>query len=85
MALTKTNTDALCPPTKGHNALIIYLQKIKYHYYLWTGLYMLETHERIAFHFVVGPVMLAFCIYCGVFCGGVLDGWKDAVADSQSI
>jgi len=50
---------------------------MKYHYYLWTGLYMLETHERIAFHIVVFPILIAFCIYCGVFVGGVLDGWKN--------
>ena len=77
MALTKTNTDTLCPPTKGHNVIILYLQRLKYHYYLWTGLYMLETHERIAFHIVLFPIMIAFCIYCGVFIGGVLDGWKN--------
>ena len=37
---------------------------------------MLETHERFAFHVVVGPIMIAFCIYCGVFWNGFVDGWK---------
>mmetsp|Transcript_32738 Transcript_32738/g.57138 ORF Transcript_32738/g.57138 Transcript_32738/m.57138 type:complete len:80 (+) Transcript_32738:45-284(+) len=77
MALTKTNTDTLCPPTVG-NPILIYLQKIKYRYYLWTGLYMLERHERVAFHFVVGPVLVAFCLYVGVFGRGVVEGWKAA-------
>ena len=55
-------------------------QKVKYRYYLWTGLYMLETHERIAFHIVVGPIVLAFCLYVGVFARGVAEGWKAATA-----
>ena len=76
MALTKTNTDTLCPPTSGQNSILLYLKKLKYRYYLWTGLYMLETHERFAFHVVVGPIMIAFCIYCGVFWNGFVDGWK---------
>jgi len=41
---------------------------------------MLETHERIAFHFVVGPIVLAFCLYVGVFVGGIVEGWKTAAA-----
>lgn len=79
MALTKTNTDALCPLTVG-NPVLVYLRKLKYHYYLWTGLYMLETHEKIAFHFVVGPIVAAFCLYVGVFGRGALEGWKAAGA-----
>ena len=77
MALTKTNTDNLCPPTSGSNPLVLYLQKLKYRYYLWTGLYMLETHERLAFHLCVGPVVVALWIYVGVFARGVLDGWSE--------
>mmetsp|Transcript_1401 Transcript_1401/g.2996 ORF Transcript_1401/g.2996 Transcript_1401/m.2996 type:complete len:89 (+) Transcript_1401:78-344(+) len=77
MALTKTNTDTLCPPTTGLHPLLIFLSKLKYRYYLWTGLYMLETHEKIAFHFVVGPIVLAFCLYVGVFGRGVMEGWKE--------
>ena len=81
MALTKTNTDALCPPTSAShpsaNPLVLYFQKLKYRYYLWTGLYMLEPHERMAFHVVVGPIVVAFCLYVGVFCRGVAEGWRE--------
>ena len=45
---------------------------------------MLETHERIAFHIVVGPVMVAACIYCGVFWRGVIDGWKESAGVGMS-
>ena len=41
---------------------------------------MLETHERIGFHVVVGPIMVAFCLYVGVFWRGVMEGWKDATS-----
>ena len=75
MALTKTNTDNLCPPTAGHNPAWIQLQKIKYRYYLWTGLYMLEPHERIALHFAVGPIVVALLLYVGVFLDGIREGW----------
>ena len=75
MALTKTNTDALCPPTNAS-----WLQKAKYRYYLWTGLYMLETHERLAFHIVVGPIFVAFCLYAAVFVRGFISGWNDVMS-----
>lgn len=39
---------------------------------------MLETHERLAFHIVVGPIVVAFCLYAAVFVRGVLDGWNNA-------
>ena len=80
MTLTKTNTDALCPPTKG-NPIVLRLQKMKYRYYLWTGLYMLETHERLAFHVVVGPIVVAFCLYAAVFVRGFVSGWTDTSWD----
>ena len=86
MALTKTNTDALCLLTVG-NPIIVHLRKLKYRYYLWTGLYMLETHEKIAFHFVVWPAAAAFCLcswsflaafcyYIVVFGRAVVEGWR---------
>mmetsp|Transcript_5299 Transcript_5299/g.11212 ORF Transcript_5299/g.11212 Transcript_5299/m.11212 type:complete len:81 (-) Transcript_5299:1294-1536(-) len=77
MALTKTNTDALCPPTKGGNPIVLWLQKMKYRYYLWSGLYMLETHERLAFHVVVLPIAVAFCLYAAIFVRGFINGWGD--------
>mmetsp|Transcript_7710 Transcript_7710/g.16500 ORF Transcript_7710/g.16500 Transcript_7710/m.16500 type:complete len:81 (+) Transcript_7710:61-303(+) len=76
MALTKTNTDALCPPTTG-NPIVVWAKKMKYRYYLWTGLYMLETHERLAFHVVVGPIVVAFCLYASVFVRGFTSGWAN--------
>ena len=78
MALTKTNTDDLCLPTTGYNPLILRWKKFLYRYHLWTGLYMLETHERIAFHIVVGPVVLAACLYVGVFFDGIVQGWRSS-------
>jgi hypothetical protein len=84
MALTKTNTDAHCQPTKGGNPIILWLKKIKYRYYLWTGLYMLETHERLAFHVVVGPIAVAFCLYAAVFVRGFISGWGD-ISLSESL
>ena len=77
MALTKTNTDHLCPSNHG-NPLVTCLRKLKYRYYLWTGLYMLEPHERFAFHLVAGPVAVALCMYVGVFFRGVKEGWGTA-------
>ena len=79
MALTKTNTDVLCPPTYGEKPIILWLKHAKYRYYLWTGLYMLETHERLAFHVVVGPIVVAFCLYASVFARGFISGWNDAL------
>ena len=40
---------------------------------------MLETHERVAFHIVAGPIAAAFWIYVGVFCRGVWEGWTSEV------
>ena len=37
---------------------------------------MLETHERIAFHIVVGPIVLAFCLYVGVIRSGRRGGME---------
>ena len=90
MALTKTNTDHLCCPTaaaattttadsKKNNPLRLHyysFAKLKYRYYLWTGLYMLEPHERVALHFVVGPIGLALVLYVGVFINGIREGWE---------
>ena len=42
---------------------------------------MLETHERLAFHIVVGPIVLAFCLYASVFVRGFVSGWTDVVVE----
>lgn len=92
MALTKTNTDNLCCPTPStaasstnnaarsspNNSLLLYLTKLKYRYYLWTGLYMLEPHERLALHIVVGPIGVALVLYVGVFINGIGEGWTSS-------
>ena len=86
MALTKTNTDNLCCPTataaesrnNNHHSLhfiYYFAKKLKYRYYLWTGLYMLEPHERVALHFVVGPMIVALILYVGIFVNGIREGW----------
>jgi hypothetical protein len=83
MGLTKTNTDHLCCPTTTNSTntgyttfpLLLYFTKLKYRYYLWTGLYMLEPHERVALHVVVGPIILALLLYVGVFINGVRAGF----------
>lgn len=36
---------------------------------------MLEPHERVALHFVVGPIGVALVLYVGVFINGVREGW----------
>ena len=74
MALTKTNTDALCCPLAAGGPLQAWLEKARYRYHLWTGLYMLETHERVAFHAVVAPVAAACCLHAVVFVRGFLSG-----------
>ncbi len=44
---------------------------------------MLEPHERLAFHVVIGPVVLAFCMYVGMFLDGIVDGWKVGGEEEQ--
>ncbi len=90
MALTKTNTDNLCCPTNATAAesrnnnnrhplpFYYFTKKLKYRYYLWTGLYMLEPHERVALHFVVGPIILALILYVGIFINGIREGWRSS-------
>ena len=36
---------------------------------------MLEPHERVALHVVVGPIILALLLYVGVFINGVRAGF----------
>lgn len=45
---------------------------------------MLETHERLAFHVVVGPIAVAFCLYAAVFVRGFISGWGD-ISLSESL
>ena len=73
MALSKTNTDALCLDT-SQKGFLAFVRKCIYRYNLWTGLYMLERHERYAFHAVVGTFLVAVLVYCGVFTAGIVQG-----------
>lgn len=77
MALSKTNTDSLCHDTSQSvnpvwRALKLYL----YRFNLLTGLYMLEPHERVLFHLVVGIFTTTICLYLGVFGRGFVAGWS---------
>ena len=41
---------------------------------------MLEAHERLAFHCVVGLFFVSSCLYTFLFASGFLDGWKESAA-----
>ena len=73
MALSKTNTDALCLDTT-QKGFLAFIRKFIYRYNLLTGLYMLERHERYAFSAIVGTLVVAVLIYCGAFVSGVIKG-----------
>jgi hypothetical protein len=73
MALSKTNTDELCydsSPEKKNG----WVRLAVYRFNLWTGLYMLERHERYAFNLVAGTFVAAAMLYCGSFTAGLLKG-----------
>lgn len=83
MALSKTNTDAMCcdpstgpPPLRG-------IRKFFYRFNLWTGLYMLEFHERFAILAVVGAFSAAAFLYLWVFARGFWEGWNEAAAEAS--
>ena len=79
MVLSKTNTDALCLDTRPEASSIpLWIRKAFYRYNLWTGMYMLEPHERNALN--VFFVTLAFMgsVYTYVFWKGFFDGFAAA-------
>jgi len=39
---------------------------------------MLEPHERLALHIVVGPIGVALVLYVGVFINGIVQGWTSS-------
>mmetsp|Transcript_28755 Transcript_28755/g.41784 ORF Transcript_28755/g.41784 Transcript_28755/m.41784 type:complete len:97 (-) Transcript_28755:427-717(-) len=90
MVLSKTNTDAMCCPTpstapttrstssKGGRHVI---DKCIYRYNLWTGLYMLEPHERYVFNASMAVFVCCVCLYWGVFVRAFWVGWRDAVEE----
>ena len=78
MALSKTNTDTLCLNVdKSSNAIVRSYRKFVYRYNLWTGLYMLERHERFVFHLIVGMFCITSFMYFSFFAKGFVDGWSD--------
>mmetsp|Transcript_18029 Transcript_18029/g.52232 ORF Transcript_18029/g.52232 Transcript_18029/m.52232 type:complete len:96 (-) Transcript_18029:689-976(-) len=81
MALSKTNTDAMCcdqsagsPPLRG-------IRKFLYRFNLWTGLYMLEFHERLTILAVAGAFSAAAFLYMCVFARGFWEGWNEVAAE----
>ena len=73
MALSKTNTDTICLDTSSR---FKWLRKALYRYNLWTGMYMLEPHERWALNVLFGTLAVMGCLYAFVFWRGFIDGWQ---------
>lgn len=75
MKLT-TNTDNLCFDTsKESNRTIRSIRLFIYRYYMWTGLVVMERHERVIFHTIVLIVIFASFFYSKAFLQGFIDGW----------
>mmetsp|Transcript_3968 Transcript_3968/g.4875 ORF Transcript_3968/g.4875 Transcript_3968/m.4875 type:complete len:85 (-) Transcript_3968:394-648(-) len=84
MTLSKTNTDTLCLDTRPEASSIpLWIRKAVYRYNLWTGMYMLEPHERHALNVLFGTLALMGCLYTYVFWKGFFDGY--ASVESESI
>mmetsp|Transcript_103 Transcript_103/g.139 ORF Transcript_103/g.139 Transcript_103/m.139 type:complete len:82 (+) Transcript_103:161-406(+) len=67
--LSNTNTDQLC--CEGG-----FFSRALYRFNLWTGLYMLERHERVIFHIFGWLFLCSFCLYMGVLLHGLYDGLR---------
>jgi len=74
MAMSKTNTDDLCFDTTNSSRIPAWIRLAQYRYNLWTGLYMLESHERYAFNLVAGTFVIAATVYFGSFVAGFTNG-----------
>mmetsp|Transcript_6444 Transcript_6444/g.9431 ORF Transcript_6444/g.9431 Transcript_6444/m.9431 type:complete len:83 (-) Transcript_6444:348-596(-) len=81
MVLSKTNTDTLCLDSESRGASI---KKAIYRYNLWTGMYMLEPHERSAINVIFTVLGVMGCLYTYVFWKGVIDGWNALDVDGIS-
>mmetsp|Transcript_5049 Transcript_5049/g.7110 ORF Transcript_5049/g.7110 Transcript_5049/m.7110 type:complete len:84 (-) Transcript_5049:261-512(-) len=75
MALSKTNTDSLCCDTTSNIFLVRWIELMVYRFNLWTGLYMLERHERFMINLIVFICIGASCMYLGVLSQGFYDGF----------
>mmetsp|Transcript_3193 Transcript_3193/g.3559 ORF Transcript_3193/g.3559 Transcript_3193/m.3559 type:complete len:84 (+) Transcript_3193:106-357(+) len=80
MALSKTNTDSQCLDTsKSSIPFLTWFRKVSYFYNLWTGMYMLERHERWSTNVLFGSIAIMGILYTSVFWRGVYDGWTDVL------
>lgn len=68
--LSNTNTDELCCDDDG------FWSRAMYRYNVWTGLYMLEQHERIFFHIFGWMFLCSFSLYATVFLHGFIDALR---------
>mmetsp|Transcript_15655 Transcript_15655/g.24356 ORF Transcript_15655/g.24356 Transcript_15655/m.24356 type:complete len:84 (+) Transcript_15655:132-383(+) len=75
MALSKTNTDSLCCDTTSKNVFVRWMELAVYRFNLWTGLYMLERHERFLINCLVLLCVGASCLYLGVLSLGFYNGF----------
>eukprot|EP00529_Nitzschia_sp_RCC80_P033806 CAMPEP_0113503626 /NCGR_PEP_ID=MMETSP0014_2-20120614/34264_1 /TAXON_ID=2857 /ORGANISM="Nitzschia sp." /LENGTH=213 /DNA_ID=CAMNT_0000398645 /DNA_START=52 /DNA_END=693 /DNA_ORIENTATION=+ /assembly_acc=CAM_ASM_000159 len=69
LRLSNTNTDTLCT---DHDSS--FFQKWIYRFNLWTGLYMLNPYERLAFHVVGWFSLTVSLLYFYVFWSGFIQG-----------
>mmetsp|Transcript_411 Transcript_411/g.1044 ORF Transcript_411/g.1044 Transcript_411/m.1044 type:complete len:219 (-) Transcript_411:3095-3751(-) len=69
LRLSNTNTDTLCT---DHDSS--FFQKWMYRFNLWTGLYMLNPYERLAFHVVGWFSLTVSLLYFYVFWSGFVHG-----------
>ena len=77
------STDSLCCDVDSSNAPIRWIRKAVYRYNLWTGLYMLEVHERVVFHTIVALFFASACLWSFFFASGFLQGWRNVEAASS--
>ena len=68
--LTNTNTDFLCADQQKPS-IFTYL----YQYNLWTGLYMLNSNEKAAFHVFGWAFVICASLWMYVFMKGFRDGF----------
>lgn len=80
MVLSKTNTDSLCVDIESNDFLsrsTRWIRIANYKYNLWTGLYMLEPHERWGLNFLFTILITMGFLYTAMFWKGLYDGWKE--------
>ena len=79
MVLSKTNTDTLCLDTRPDASVVpLWMRKATYRYNLWTGMYMLEPHERHTLNVFFSILAFFGSVYTYVFWKGFFDGFSTA-------